>query len=48
MRGTHAASVVQSMHNEAENLLNAINVFKLGDGGDSNRITDVQAIGHDA
>lgn len=43
-----AASAAQSMHNEADNLANAISVFKLGDDGDSNQITDVQAIGHDA
>lgn len=43
-----AASAAQSMHNEADNLSNAISVFKLGDDGDSNQITDVQAIGYDA
>jgi methyl-accepting chemotaxis protein len=42
-----ASSAAQSMHNEADNLSNAISVFKLGDDGDQNHIADVQAIGHD-
>lgn len=44
-----AASAAQSMHNEADNLSNAISVFKLGDQDDTpHHITTVQAIGHHA
>ena len=43
-----AASAAQSMHNEADNLAHAISVFKLGDDGDSQAISTVHAIGHDA
>lgn len=37
-----------AMVQEADNLSNAISVFKLGADGDQNHIADVQTIGHDA
>jgi len=42
-----AGAAAQTMHSEADNLSSAISVFTLGDDGEIQDVSTVQAIGHD-
>ena len=42
-----AAAAAQTMHSEADDMSSTISVFKLGDDGDVQDVSSVQAIGHD-